>query len=76
MHFVGDATVVITNGSSVDPRIPEYNFSNALAGDVILSDAKEFVWTGSSWRLLGDETSYAIKGSIKNADIADDADIS
>lgn len=75
MHFVGDATVVINNNSSVDPRINNYDFSRALPGDVILYDAKEFVWTGSNWRLLGDEGSYAIKGSIKDVDISPDAEI-
>lgn len=75
MHFVGEATVVITNYSSVDPRITGYVFSNAQPGDVILYDSKEFVWTGDSWRLLGDEGSYAVKGSIKDADIDPEADI-
>ena len=76
MHFIGDATVVINNNSSVDPQINGYNFSNAQSGDVILYDSKEFVWTGGNWRLLGDESSYAVKGSIKNVDIAEDAEIS
>ena len=75
MHFVGDATVVINNNSSVDPRISGYNFSEAQPGDVILYDAKEFVWTGGNWRVLGDETSYAVKGSIKDADIDANAEI-
>lgn len=75
MHFIGEATVVINPGSNVDPRIGGYNFSQALPGDVILYDAKEYVWTGGAWRLLGDEGSYAIKGSIKDADIAADAAI-
>ena len=75
MHFIGDAGVVITPNSSVDPRIPGYNFSQAQAGDVILYDQKEFVWAGGSWRLLGDESSYAVKGSIKDIDIAPDAAI-
>ena len=76
MHFIGEATVVINNNSGVDPRITGYDFSSALAGDVILYDAKEFVWTGSSWHLLGDESSYAIKGAITDIDIADNAEIS
>ena len=76
MHFIGDATVVITNNSMVDPQIKGYNFSTALPGDVILYNSKEFVWTGSFWNLLGDESSYAVKGSIKDIDIADDAEIS
>ncbi len=75
MHFIGDATVVINNGSNVDPRIQDYNFSKAQPGDVILYDAKEFVWTGSFWRLLGDEGSYAVKGSIVDTDISPDAAI-
>lgn len=75
MHFIGEASVVINNNSSIDPRIGGYTFANAELGDVILYDAKEFVWTGSTWRLLGDEGSYAIKGSIKDADIDAEANI-
>jgi len=29
MHFIGEATVIIQPGSSVDPRIDKYNFSSA-----------------------------------------------
>ena len=75
MHFIGEATVEITNNSSVNPRIPGYNFANAQPGDVILFGSAEYVWTGASWHLLGDEGSYAVKGSITNADIADNANI-
>ena len=77
MHFVGEATVTITtDGSRVDPQITGYNFRYAQPGDVILANnAQEFVWTGTIWRLLGDEGSYAIKGNIRNADIHDDAAI-
>ena len=76
MHFIGEATVTITNNSAVNPRINGYNFNNVQAGDVILYDEKEFVWNGSAWQLLGDEGSYAVKGAIKNVDIAADAAIS
>lgn len=75
MHFIGEASVVIVPNSGVDPRIGGYDFSQAQPGDVILSDAKEYVWTGSQWRLLGDESSYAIKGSIRDVDIDPDANI-
>lgn len=75
MHFIGEATVVITPNSGVDPRIGGYVFSQAQPGDVILSEAKEYVWTGTMWRLLGDEGSYAVKGSIRDADIDPDAEI-
>lgn len=75
MHFIGEASVTIVENSRVNPQIPGYNFRAVQPGDVILSDAKEFVWTGSYWRLLGDEGSYAVKGSITNVDIAEDANI-
>lgn len=75
MHFIGEASVVITPNSSVDPRITGYSLSTAEPGDVILYESKEFVWTGSNWRLLGDEGSYAVKGSIKDADIDAEAEI-
>jgi len=70
MHFIGTATVEIVNGSSTNPIILDYNFSNAKKGDVILYNNAEFVWDGTSWKLLGDEGSYAIKGSIVKTDLA------
>jgi len=76
MHFIGEATVVINNNSGVNPRISGYDFSKVQPGDVIIYDAKEFVWSGGSWRLLGDEGSYVIKGSIRDVDIDEDAEIS
>ena len=73
MHFVGDATVEPTGAT--DPRISDYNFRNARPGDVVLWEQKEYVWTGMNWRLLGDEGSYAVKGSIRDADIDAEAEI-
>jgi len=75
MHFIGEATATITNNSSINPVIDGYNFLQAQPGDVILSDTKEYVWSGSSWILLGDEGSYAVKGSIRDADVDEDAAI-
>lgn len=77
MHFVGETSVTIEQvNSRADPQISGYNFAQARPGDVILANnAQEFVWTGTSWRLLGDEGSYAVKGSIVDADISDDAAI-
>lgn len=76
MHFVGESNALITNGSRVDPQVNGYDFRNVQMGDVILANnAQEYVWTGEAWRLLGDEGSYAIKGSITNADIAENAAI-
>lgn len=77
MHYIGEANADMSNsnGKSINPQINGYNFSNAQLGDVVTYDAKEYVWEGSYWRLLGDEGSYAVKGSITDADIADNASI-
>ena len=80
MHFIGEAAAVINNNSNVDPNIilpdgKRYDFSAALPGDVILYESKEFIWTGSNWRLFGDEANYTVSGQIKDIDIAEDAGI-
>ena len=75
MHFIGEAGVVITPNSGINPQISGYDFTNAQPGDVILSGQKEFVWTGGGWHLLGDEGSYAVRGSIRDADIDPEAAI-
>lgn len=69
MHFIGKATVDITDGSTTDPVITDYDFTNKKEkGDVILGkdDHKEFVWNGSTWEELGDEGSYALKTTTIN----------
>ena len=61
LHFIGFSTVAITDGSTTNPRINEYDFgnegANATAGDVIIdSDSeREYVWDGSQWELLGQD---------------------
>ena len=46
-------------------------------GDICIFGNKEYVYATSdnSWHELGDETIYAVKGAIKDADIASDASI-
>ena len=72
MHYIGEASVDMSNASNkaVDPQIPGYTFKNAQPGDVVTFDHKEYVWTGTEWRLLGDEGSYVIKGAITEADFS------
>ena len=63
MHFRG-----------VQSALPEDNEGYA-SGDVILVGNKEYVFDGTTWHELGDESIYAVKGSIVNADIAENAAI-
>lgn len=62
MHFKGIVTELPASGT---------------AGDVVVLGNKEYVYINDEkkWAELGDETIYAIKGEIKNSDIASDANI-
>lgn len=71
MHFVGTSTTDPAGGTVT---ISEEPYSGK-SGDVVLYNQKEYVFNGTNWIELGDETSYAVKGSIKDADIASDAAI-
>ena len=71
---------------SMYPTINGTTISDLSVGDVVLYRATktigsetitsvlEFVWTGSTngWELLGDEGSYALRGSIKKSDLNND----
>lgn len=70
MHYVGESTTDPSTGTATVAGHEDW-----AAGDVVTYQAKEYVYDGEDWRELGDESSFAVKGSIKNADIAADAEI-
>lgn len=76
MHFKGFATNIITIGGNENPFNVTYT---PQAGDVVVYGKQEYIWAGNNigerWQLLGDEGSYAIKGSIRDSDIAANAAI-
>ena len=70
MHYVGESTTDPSTGTATVEGHEDW-----VAGDVVTYQSKEYVYDGENWRELGDESSYVVKGSIKNADIAADAAI-
>ena len=60
LHFIGIATVAITDGSTTDPKISGYTIKTS--GDVIIDkdSAYEYIWTGSKWERLGGDGSYKV----------------
>ena len=72
MHYVGESTTDPADGTVTIDGKPDYS---PASGDVVTYQAKEYVYDGEVWRELGDESSYAIKGAIVNADIAENAAI-
>lgn len=80
MHFIGSTQTQLYDGATTSRLVAKTIGSLSKttgfdAGDVVLYNTAEYVWDGSQWILLGDEGSYAIKGSIVNADIASNAAI-
>ena len=65
MHFRGITTTDLTdiNNISTSSVVVNSVTMNAISGDVVLLNEQEYVWTGSTWTLLGDEGSYALKSS-------------
>lgn len=73
MHYIGT--------SSKDPTLEagptvEGHTGAFVSGDVVVFDKSEYVYDGTSWRELGSEDSYVLKGTkFTNSDIADNAAI-
>lgn len=61
LHFKGTTTTAIADGASTNPILIGGNNYTAVAGDVVLYSNKEFIWNGTGWEELGDESSHALK---------------
>ena len=70
MHYVGESTTDPAGGTATVEGHEDW-----ASGDVVTYNAKEYVYDGENWRELGDESSFAVKGSIVDADIAAVANI-
>lgn len=70
MHYVGESTTDPAGGTATVEGHEDW-----ASGDVVTYKAKEYVYDGENWRELGDESSFAVKGSIVDADIATGANI-
>ena len=75
MHFIGAATVAITDGSTTDPVISGY--SSKKAGDVIIDkdSSYEYVWTAAGkWERLGPDGSYkTVQSTVSSPSASGDA---
>lgn len=60
LHFLGVTTTEITDGSTTNPIVIGGETVTAQKGDIVLYGSKEFVWSGSSWEELGDESKYLL----------------
>lgn len=63
MHFVGASTTDPAGGTVTIEGKPEYV---AAEGDVVTYNAKEYVYNGTAWAELGDESSFVLKTTTVN----------
>lgn len=64
MHFRGTTTTVMSDGlTTANVTINDETYT-PTAGDVVLYSGAEYVWTGTLWELLGDESSYALASNV------------
>lgn len=71
MNFLGTSSTAITDHGTEEPTINNTAITTLNNGDVVIYNHLEFVWDGSKWEKLGDESSYALK-TITAADDDDD----
>lgn len=67
-HFLGITTSEISDDSHLNPVVINGDSKTALAGDIVISGTKEFIWNGSSWAEFGDLSSM---GDLAYHDITD-----
>lgn len=63
MHFIGTTSTALTDGDTKTTTLVAASTGSLskttgfIAGDLVINNKKEFVWTGSSWALFGDLSS-------------------
>ena len=61
MKIEGETTTAISDGSTTNPVVIGGQSVSAYKGMVVFYGSKEFVWVGTNWKELGDESSFALK---------------
>lgn len=61
MKVEGETTTDVKTNPTANPVTIDGQSKSAYAGMVVFYGSKEFVWTGTSWKELGDEGSFALK---------------
>ena len=64
MNFKGTTTTALQDGDNTSPISIGGSDYTPVNGDVVLNSEKEFVWTGTAWEELGDESSWALSSDV------------
>ena len=62
LRFIGKTTTTIVDGATTTPVTVNGSVVTPTIGDVVINsnNNQEYVWLGSNWELLGDESSFAL----------------
>lgn len=63
VRFRGVSSSALTDGGTEYPTINNIEITSVTEGDIFFYGDKEFIWDGSSWEQLGDETSGGVAAS-------------
>lgn len=66
IKFRGVTTSSLSDGDTSNTIIIDNESYTAKSGDLVISGGLEFLWTGTKWQLLGDESSYVPKSTTVN----------
>lgn len=72
MKFLGTTTTDISDASDIDTIIIGSGTVRVEAGNVVLYNGYEYVWTGSAWEQLGQEGSFVLKSITINGKALND----
>ena len=68
LRFIGQTTSAIVDGSTNNTVTINGSSVTAGTGDVVINtnNDQEYVWLNDHWEILGDESSYEIKGTAQD----------
>ena len=71
VHFIGISTTAVTDSGTETPTI-DGTAKTPTKGDVVIYNTKEYIWTGSLWKELGDQGRLAtLETKVNNLDYTD-----
>lgn len=71
VHFIGISTTEVKDGGTETPTI-DGAAKTPTKGDVVIYNTKEYIWTGSLWKELGDQGRLAtLETKVNNLDYTD-----
>lgn len=64
MHYIGiTETEDMDQGWTGTPTITGKTYTEKQAGDIVLKGTKEYIWNGSAWEIIGDQSAVTGGGS-------------